>query len=131
MTKRTRLILTSDGERAFGRLADSIARVLEEILRKEKIKKKDLAKKAGVDQAVLSRALDGSRNIEIRTVGALLGSLGYVLDVAPKRIRADATTASNQMRPEIELKYRDGVQTLKRRNYSGKPEIESETAEYA
>ncbi len=96
MAKQPRLTLTVDGERAFGRLADGIARTLDGLLRAEGMKKKDLAEKAGVDQAVLSRVLDGSRNLELRTVGALFGALGYVVDVVPRRIRAPAEGSGNQ-----------------------------------
>ena len=88
MAKHSRLILTRDGERAFARLADGIARALDSILRKEGVKKKELAEKAGIDQAVLSRVPDGSRNMEIRTAGALFGAMGYVLDVEARRINA-------------------------------------------
>jgi transcriptional regulator with XRE-family HTH domain len=95
MAKHPRLTLTSDGERAFGRLADGIARSLDGLLRAEGMKKKELAEKAGVDQAVLSRVLDGSRNLELRTVGALFGALGYVIDVVPKRIHAPSEAVGN------------------------------------
>ncbi|MBC7637000.1 MAG: hypothetical protein H7251_15510 [Acetobacteraceae bacterium] len=49
MTKHKRLILSDDGELAFGRLADGIARSLKQLLRKDRVKKKDLADLAGVD----------------------------------------------------------------------------------
>ena len=54
MTKHKRLILSDDGELAFGRLPDGIARSLNELLQKDRVKKKDLAGLAGVDQEVLS-----------------------------------------------------------------------------
>ncbi|SRR5579872_5998833 len=95
MAKHARLILTRDGERAFGHLADSIATNLDRLLREEEVKKKQLAEKANVDQAVLSRVLDGSRNLEIRTIGALFGALGYVLDVVPRRISAPQPPRGN------------------------------------
>jgi DNA-binding phage protein len=93
--KRIRLTLTRDGERAFSGIADGIARTLDELIRTERVKKKDLAEKAGIDQSVLSRVLDGSRNVEIRTVGAIFGALGYVLDVTPKRIHAPRQNQRN------------------------------------
>ncbi|MSO99754.1 MAG: hypothetical protein EXR07_01700 [Acetobacteraceae bacterium] len=93
--KRVRLTLTRDGERAFSGLADGIARTLDELIRTEHVKKKELAEKAGIDQAILSRVLDGSRNVEIRTVGAIFGALGYVLDVTPKRIHAPRKNQGN------------------------------------
>jgi DNA-binding phage protein len=94
-SNRIRLTLTRDGERAFSGLADGIARTLDELIRTERVKKKDLAEKAGIDQSVLSRVLDGSRNVEIRTVGAIFGALGYVLDVTPKRIHAPRQNQRN------------------------------------
>ena len=102
MTKRTRLILTADGERAFGRLTDGTARALETLLRTEKVKKRDLAERAGIDQAVLSRVLDGTRNLEYRTVAAVVGALGYVFDVVPRKIRADAQSNNDHKRPQID-----------------------------
>ena len=99
MTKRTRLILTADGERAFGRLTDGTARALETLLRTEKVKKRDLAERAGIDQAVLSRVLDGTRNLEYRTVAAVVGALGYVFDVVPRKIRADGGSNAAHAQP--------------------------------
>lgn len=99
MAKRSRLILTRDGERAFGRLADGISRALDGVLRKEQVKKKDLAERAGVDQAIVSRALDGSRNLETRTVAALFGAVGYSLDVVPKPMHAAPQGRTNQPSP--------------------------------
>ena len=99
MTKRTRLILTADGERAFGRLTDGTARALETLLRTEKVKKRDLAERAGIDQAVLSRVLNGTRNLEYRTVAAVVGALGYVFDVVPRKIRADGGSNAAHAQP--------------------------------
>ena len=99
MTTKTRLILTEDGERAYGRLADSIARTLDDLLRKDKVKQRELAERAGMNEAAVSRVLDGSRNVEIRTVGALAGALGYVFDVVPKRIRAHPNDHGNRHLP--------------------------------
>jgi len=96
MAKRSRLILTSDGEQAFGRLADGISRALDAVLRQERVKKKQLAELAGVDQAVVSRALDGSRNLETRTVAALFGAMGYSLDVVPRPMHAASLPAGER-----------------------------------
>ena len=103
MAKHPRLTLTRDGERAFGRLADGIGRALDFVLRVEHLKKKDLAEKAGVDQAIVSRVLDGSRNLEIRTVGAIFGAAGYALDVTPKRIRPPTDTLNNRAERQQDL----------------------------
>src|SRR5262249_43961426 len=106
MTQHSRLILSRDGERAFAHLADSIARLLDDLLRKNRIKKKDLAEKAGVDQAVVSRVLDGSRNVEIRTAGALFGALGYVLEVKAKSIYGPSD--NNQIAPKARSERMQG-----------------------
>lgn len=103
MAKHSRLILTRDGERAFAHLADGIAASLDRILRTEKIKKKDLAERAHVDQAVVTRALDGTRNVEIRTIGALVGAAGYVLHVSPQPIRGAALQSNEGTRPNVDL----------------------------
>jgi len=103
MAKRSRLILTEDGERAFAHFADAIASSLDHVLRTEKIKKKQLAEQANVDQAIVTRVLDGSRNVEIRTVGALYGAAGYVLDVSPRRIRAPLNEGSNRARTDVKI----------------------------
>lgn len=95
MAKQPRLTLTRDGERAFGRLADGIGRALDNVLRKEQIKKKDLADRAGVHQAVVSRVLDGSRNLETRTIAALFGAVGYALDVVPRSMHASPQNQNN------------------------------------
>jgi transcriptional regulator with XRE-family HTH domain len=113
MTQRSRLILTRDGERAFARLADGIARLLDELLRRERVKKKDLAARAGVDQAVLSRVLDGTRNVEIRTVGALFGALGYALELKAKRLHPSGNVRTNHHNDmTVELSPADSRQTL-------------------
>ena len=121
MTKRTRLILTADGERAFGRLTDGTARALETLLRTEKVKKRDLAERAGIDQAVLSRVLDGTRNLEYRTVAAVVGALGYVFDVVPRKIRADGGSNAAHAQPRdvavaaLNLPARNGTQRSSRK----------------
>lgn len=104
MAKRSRLILTKDGERSFGHLADGIGRALDSVLRSERMKKKELAEKAVVDQAVISRVIEGSRNLELRTVGALFGAAGYVLDVSPKRIHAPPHMPTNHPSTRESLK---------------------------
>ena len=96
MTKHSRLILSDDGEWAFGRLSHSIARTLDDLLRKERVKQRELAARTGMNEAAVSRVLDGSRNVEIRTLGALAGALGYVFDVVPRRIRADPNERNNR-----------------------------------
>jgi hypothetical protein len=103
MAKHSRLILTRDGERAFAHLADGIASGLDRVLRTEKIKKKELAERAKVDQAIVTRVLDGARNVEIRTVGALYGAAGYVLDVAPRPIRAPHGGSNEGVRAVVKL----------------------------
>jgi DNA-binding Xre family transcriptional regulator len=110
MTRNSRLTLTKDGERSFAHLVDSIARLLDELLRSERTRKKDLATKAGIDQAIVSRMLDGSRNVEARTVGAVFGALGYALDVQAKRIHPADGHPTNQAGATAEVKP-DRLQT--------------------
>ena len=108
MAKRSRLILTSDGERAFAQLADGLAAGLDRILRTHKIKKKELAERANIDQAIVTRVLDGTRNVEIRTVGALYGAVGYVVDVSPRSIRAPRERNNAGARATVILSNLDG-----------------------
>lgn len=98
--KRSRLILTKDGERVYSHLTDAFSRVLDDILRVEKIKKKDLALHAGVNESVVSRALDGYRNVELRTLGALLGAAGYTVDLKPRKIRSSGSNGEKH-RPKV------------------------------
>lgn len=109
MAKRSRLILTPDGERSFAQFADSLARNLDHLLRLERVKKRELADRAHVDQAVVSRVLDGTRNLETRTVGALYGALGYAIEVTPRRIRTSGSSNSSTVRPDANSQQPDSV----------------------
>lgn len=111
MTKRSRLTLTRDGERVFSHMADRFARSLDGILRTEKIKKKDLANRAGVNESVVSRALDGSRNIELRTLGALYGAAGYTVEIYPKKIYSTQNGNSNKG-PQTERNHALKIETV-------------------
>ena len=100
MANCSRLILTRDGERAFGRFADGISRGLDGCRQQNESRKRISQEKAGVDQAVVSRALDGTRNCS--TVAALFGAAGYSLEVVAKPMHS-ASPNRNSHRPQTDL----------------------------
>jgi hypothetical protein len=95
MAKRSRAVLNEAGLRAFARLADGVSRELDRAISKEGLKRTEVAEQAGLNKAALTRVLDGTRNLELRTVAAVLGAIGYVMDVQTARIDAPAGSRTN------------------------------------
>ena len=95
MTLRKKLTFDKVSARAYARLASGVALEIENAMREAQVGRSELARRSGMDKAALTRALDGSRNLEIRTIAALLGSLGYVMDVRSKPFAAPAGQKSN------------------------------------
>lgn len=81
MSSRKRVTLNEAGVRAYARLASGVARELDRIIETEGLKRSDVAQKAGLNKAALTRILDGTRNLELRTIAAVLSAVGHVMDV--------------------------------------------------
>ena len=81
MSTRKRVTLNEAGVRAYARLASGVARELDRIIEMEGLKRSDVAQKAGLNKAALTRILDGTRNLELRTIAAVLSAVNHVMDV--------------------------------------------------
>lgn len=103
MPNRKRVMLNEAGVRAYARLASSVARELDRIIEVEGLKRSDVAQKAGLDKAALTRILDGTRNLELRTIAAVLSAVDHVMDVkttATRRLLSEKTNNGGRPFPE-------------------------------
>jgi transcriptional regulator with XRE-family HTH domain len=80
--------LGRDAAMAYARLAGDVAREIEAAMEQENVSRSELATRANVDKSALTRALDGTRNLELRTIASLLGALGRVAVFSTKEIRS-------------------------------------------
>lgn len=104
MTNRKFDKMSGDASFAYARLAGDVARqILLTIARENKrpggFTKSDLAALIGRDKGFITRSLDGARNLELRTIGAMLGAMGYVMDVKARPVRAQEEEHTNERRP--------------------------------
>lgn len=95
MPSKNRSVLNEAGVRAYARLASGVARELDGIIELRGLKRSDVAQAAGLDKAALTRILDGTRNLELRTIAAVLSALGYVMDVKVKPVYGTSNVGSN------------------------------------
>ena len=99
MPKRNMTRLVGAGQRVYARLSADVAREIARALQAEHrhhgVTRADLARLIGRDKSFVTRKLSGSQNVEIRTIAALLGALGYELDVRAHRIDTLPGTTGN------------------------------------
>ena len=99
MPKRDTTKLTGAGQRVFGRLSSDVAREIARSLEAENkhtgMTRAEVARLIGRNRSFVTRKLAGSQNMELRTIAALLGALGYELDVSAHRIDAPPNAMSN------------------------------------
>ena len=112
MAKRKLDRMSGDASVAYGRLAGDVAReILLTIGRENRRRdggftKKELADLIGRDKGFVTRTLSGAHNLQLRTIAAMLGAMGYVMDVkarpvhAPEEYRANANPTRSIQNPE-------------------------------
>ena len=96
------------GEYAYAKLAATVAREFARALAEEKqfdpgLTRVELARRMGVDKAFISRALNGSGNLTLRSVAAIFQALGYEAELTKHRIAAPPTVRTNHVSPPRDM----------------------------
>jgi transcriptional regulator with XRE-family HTH domain len=79
---------------AQGDLIMEVTETLCELLKKEKITRKELADRLGKTKGFISQLLGGGRNLTLRTVADILHVLGYKVSLIPHKIHGESIETS-------------------------------------
>lgn len=89
---------------AYARLASNVARELTRTLNHEKkfgLTRAEVAKRLGIDKSAVTRCMNGSGNLTLRTVAALFAAMGYQIEVSARRIEAPPSDHTSNQRSAL------------------------------
>jgi transcriptional regulator with XRE-family HTH domain len=127
MARRSQLRLHDQSGVAYAILVGSAHSAMLEAFTAEKqmgrITKAELARRLGITESRLSRIMNSRGNIELRTIGAVLGALDHFGEVTVRRRTAVPNSPTN-MRGPGDVSISDGV-TQTAHDLAGSARIQS------